>query len=66
MKGQMLDCPTETSSDIIQVDIACAIGVSRQTVNQILHRLEDKGLIAMSKNRITFLRPADLLHLVEM
>ncbi len=43
-----------------QEQLAAMLGISRQSVNKLLRKLEEEAIIALDYNRITILRPAAL------
>lgn len=49
---------------INQSDIATYLGISRQRTNELLHCLNNKGVIKVQRNTITFLNPEYLLSYI--
>ena len=51
----------EIDGDFTQAELATLVGCTRQTLNQVLHELEDEGLVGMHRRRVTLPDPDRLI-----
>jgi len=61
LKRTEVEIDTPVDLPYSQSELASIVGVSRQTINQLLHTLTEKGLIQMGFKRVRVLGPQELL-----
>jgi hypothetical protein len=61
LKRTEVEIDTPVDLPYSQSELASIVGVSRQTINQLLHMLAEEGLIQMGFKRVRVLGPQELL-----
>jgi DNA-binding transcriptional regulator LsrR (DeoR family) len=61
LKRTEVEIDTPVDLPYSQSELASIVGVSRQTINQLLHTLAEKGLIQVGFKRVRVLGPQKLL-----